>query len=270
MTWRAGWYVDCAPRSYIVKSSGGALAAGKYYFEVTITSGGADGTNGYGILVGVCTSTAVLTGICITALNAAQANQAGAAFFNSRANNPFSAANGWGYPNQIGDIPVEAVGTTAVYGVCLDTINHKLWFRNITDASPAAGKFAGGTNPDGEPQNNLYGADISASGPSPITGSVFIMVGASHGSGSAKGAGTVNFGASAFTGTPPTGFVSIYSVYPGAALNPADNSNLTLSNGNLSFDGTNVPVSFSPPISGFSTNVGFSNACRSNFAIAQA
>lgn len=268
MSWRAGWYVDCAPKTYLARSSL-ILPAGAYYWEVTVTEAGVDGTNGYGILAGVCNSSFVLTGCCATAVNPATPNEQHGAFFSTHANNAFSPAPGQGYPNPTGSIPVELVGVPpGVYGLALDTINNKLWYRNITDNSPS-GKYAGGSNSNGEPENNLHGADISASGPSPVLGPVYPMFGASHGSGAAKGAGTVNFGASAFTGTAPTGFVSPYSVFPQAALNPDDNSNLVLSNGNLSFDGTNVPVTFSPAIDIFTTNVGYSSACRANFAIAQ-
>lgn len=267
-----GWWLDFQPASAMAFSSITPITAAKYYFEVTITSGGADGTGGYGILFGICNKSAVLVGVTASSINIAQPNSSGACFTSSRANNPFEGALGWGYPVRPTGVPVEAVGTTAVYGVALDTVNHKIWWRNITDASPGSGLYGGGTNINtGNPATNVMGADFSSGGgASPVTGPVYIMVGASHGSAAAKGAGTLNFGATAFTGTAPTGFVSIESVFPGAALNPSDNSNLVLSNGNLSFDGTNVPVTFSPAISGFVTNVGFHNACRSVFAIAQA
>lgn len=268
MSWRSGWYLDCAPKTYIAKSSGGAIPAGKYYWEVTIDAGGADGTGGYGILAGVANSSAILTGTVATAIGAAQPNSIGAAFFNSRANNPSSAANGWGYPDRAGSIPVEITGTTGTYGLLLDTINHKLWYRNITNDSPS-GFWAGSPlSSSGDPTTNTLGADLAAMG---VTGNLYVLVGASHGSASAKGQGTVNFGASAFAATPPTGSTSLQSAIGGSlvTLDPTNNSNLVLSNGNLTFAGTNVPVTFSPAISGFTTNVGFSNSVRSRFAIAQ-
>lgn len=266
-----GWWLDYQPASALAFSQPAVVAAGGYYFEVTITSGGADGTGGYGILFGICNASTVLVGTVANAINAAQPNSAGACFTSSRANNPTETTLGWGYPNRPTGIPVEATGLTAVYGVAIDTTNKKVWWRNITDASPAAGLYGGGTNINtGNPATNVQGADFSSGGPSPVTGPIYILVGASHGATTAKGTGTVNFGASAFTGTAPSGFVSIESAFPGATLNPADNSNLVLSNGNLSFSGANVPVTFSPAISGFSTNVGFHNCCRSRFSIAQA
>lgn len=273
MSWRAGWFLDCAPKTLICVSNGPVLPIGKYYFEVTITSGGADGTGGYGILFGICNINAALVGVTASSINLAQPNSVNSCFVSSRANNPTESGLGWGYPNRPSGIPVEATGLTAVYGVALDTTNHKIWWRNITNGSPPSGLYGGDPTflNSGVPATNTYGADFSSGGGvSPVTGTLYIMVGASHGTGAAKGTGTVNFGASAFTGTAPTGFGTIETAFPGAALNPNDNSNIVLTNNNLSFAGTNVPVTFSPAISGFTTNVGFHNACRSRFAIAQA
>lgn len=243
------------------------LEAGKYYWEVKITEGGADGTSGYGILAGVSTIGATLTGVVAAAINAAQPNSAGSAFFNSRANNGVEHATGWGYPVRPAGITAgQALLNDVVFGLALDAVNRKIWWRNITDGVPAAGAWDGGASPTGNPATNTGGADLAALA---VDGPLYVLVGASHGSAAAKGAGVINFGATAFTGTAPTGFNSIYSVFPGAALNPNDNSNITLSGGNLTFDGTDVPVTFSPAISGFTTNVGYHNAVRGNFAIAQ-
>lgn len=268
--WRYGWWLDGHPAaSGVFVTSQAVITAGKYYWEVTITSGGADGTSGYGILLGVCSRAMVLTGTVATAINLAQPNSQYGAFINTRANNPIESANGWGYPARAGGIAVEIMGAPpGVYGVAINTITHKVWWRNITDNSPAG--FWGGGGNSGDPVTGAEGADISASGPSPVLGNVYAMVGASHGAAAAKGAGSINFGASAFTGAVPTGYVSIESVFPGANLNSADNSNISLSGSNLVFDGTNVPVTFSPAISGFTSNVGFSNSVRSRFCIAQA
>ena len=264
-----GWFLDGHPAGTLIASSVGAtLTAGKYYWEVTITDGGADGTNGWGIIAGIAGSNMVLNGTVCTAIGTAQANSQYGVFFNSRADNAFSAANGWGYPNRPGAIPVEAVLDNVTYGLALNTLTKKLWYRNITDNSPAgAGVFSGGAS-SGDPVAGTEGADFTAAGPSPILTSVFVMVGASHGAAAAKGAGSVNFGASAFVGAVPTGYVSIESGFPGAALNPNDNSNIVLSGSNLVFDGSLVPVTFSPAIGGFTTNVGYSNAVRSRFSIA--
>lgn len=36
MSWRSGWFLDCAPKSYVCLSTGGGDAHGGYYFEVTL------------------------------------------------------------------------------------------------------------------------------------------------------------------------------------------------------------------------------------------
>lgn len=264
--WRYGWWLDGHQASSLVVASQAVVSAGKYYWETTITSGAADGTGGYGILCGVCMPTLPLTGTVATSVNIAQGP--GGQFVSWRAANPISDVTGWGSPTRMGGIfggePL-AVGEKIAFA--LDTVNHKLWVRNVSSGVPAANGWAGGASQSGDPVANVSGADLATNG---LTGNLYIVCGCSHGAAAAKGTGTINFGATAFTGTPPTGFVSIESVFPGAALNSSDNSNIVLSNGNLTFDGANVPVTFSPAIGGFTTNVGYSNAVRSRFSIAQA
>lgn len=266
-----GWFLDGQPAGLMVPVSAGASipasAGTKFYFEVTIDSGGADGTSGYGVHFGIATSALVLNGTVATAINAAQANSQYGTFWNTRVDaGGTSGLLGWGYPTRPGGlISGSAQANGDVFGIALDTTNKKIWAKNLTLGST----WGGGVSEVGDPTANAYGADFSASGGmSPVTGAIFIICGCSHGSASAKGQGTINFGASAFTGTAPTGYVSIESVFPGAALNPDDNSNIVLSNNNLTFAGTNVPVTFSPAISGFTTNVGYSNTVRSRFSIA--
>lgn len=255
--WRYGWWLDGSPAaSGMFASSQNILTAGKYYWEVAIDEGGADGTGGYGILFGVANSTMVLTGTVCTSIGVAQVNSQGGLFWNGRANNPFTSINGWGYPNRAGaGVVIEIVGTTGVYGIKFDAIAGTIGFRNITDNSPAGVTVFETTTI----------TDV-------IPGATFLhaMVGASHGAGASKGVGTINFGGSAFTGAVPSGFVSIASTFSGAKLNSADNSNLVLSNGDLTFSGANVPVTFSPAVEGFTTNVGYSSSIRSNFLIALA
>lgn len=249
-----GWWLDYHPRSALAFSSVSPIAAGAYYFEVSLDEGGADGTGGRGILFGICDRRTNLVGTVCSSVNTDQSNGRGGCFFTGNANNPFTSVAGWGSPvraNASGLI--ETVGTTGVYGIKLDTINHTIAVRNITDDSPA-------------------GTYVSDNWAAKVSGPVYILLGASHGTGATKGVGTVNFGASAFVASLPTSHVSIESVFPGAIINPADNSNIVLSNGNKTFAGTNVPVAFSPrpPGVAFDTNVGYHNACRSLFTIAQA
>ena len=260
-----GWFLDGNIAGAGMKVySRQILDAGKYYWEVTTDAAAADGTNGYGIMSGVCTGNLLLTGTLATAVNVPQGP--GGQFINWRAANPVSDAPGWGSPTRMGGITGgEPLAVGAKMGFALDTVNNKLWVRNVTDGVPASG-WAGGASQSGDPATNVSGADLTANG---LGGFLFIMVGASHGATTNRGIGTINFGASAFTGTVPSGFVSIFSVFPTAKLNSADNSNLVLSNGDLTFDGSAVPVTFSPAIEGFTTNVGYSSSCRSNFLIAQ-
>jgi len=253
-----GWWLDFHPQSAIAFSGEPTpLTPGKYYWEVTITEGGADGTSGYGILMGVAEAGMALVDVVDTAVNLAQAGSQYGAFINIRVDaTGLEAANGWGYPNRSGGIgqgSADAVGN--VYGLALDTLNKKLWYRNLTRNLPT-GAWGGGASP-GDPAANTEGCSLTFVA---VTGPVYVMVGASHGAASAKGAGTINFGASAFTGTAPTGFVSIESVWPAAQLNPSDTA-IVISGGNLAFAGTNVPTT---------GNLGLSYAARSRFSIAQA
>jgi uncharacterized protein (TIGR02217 family) len=244
----------------------GVLPPGKYYWEMTVDTAGRDGTAGYGVLCGVCLASTPLTGTVATAINIAQGP--GGAFISARAGDSTETCPGWGSPTRMGGIPQgcpAAVGE--VFGFALDTINHKLWVRNVTRTVPVggwAGDIAGNLN--GNPVTNAFGADLAVMG---LVGNLFMICGASHGAGMSAGVGTVNLGQSAFVNPSLTGFVSIYSAYNAAALNAGDNSNLVLTNAGKTFNGTNVPVTFSPPIAGFSTNVGYSNAVRSNFSIQQ-
>jgi hypothetical protein len=256
-----GWFLDGHPSGTLIAASAGALIpAGKYYFEVTVDHTGDGSDAGWGVAVGIASSTmASLFDIVDASVNNPQAASTQANFLTVKDNT--SNGSGWGYPDR--PVGISPVQDGEVIGVAVNTIAKTLWWRNVTDASvwnldgaadPATGA---GTN------TNLW----SALGASPITGNVYILVGADLGNNGGfgspfnqKGKGTVNFGATAFTGTAPSGFVSIESVYPGAALNPNDNSDLTLTNGNLTFEGLSRNATYADPYC----------ACRSRFAIAQA
>jgi len=267
--WRYGWWLDGSPGGALVPNSSGVLlVAGKYYWEVTVGEGGQDGTSGYGLIMGIAGLSMSLTGPVATAIAINQPNSQYGNFINCRVDvSGLETANGWGYPLRPGGIAAgDAIAVGNVFGFALNTLTKKIWWRNISRDRPTG--FWAPTN-SGDPVTGAEGADFSSGGASPITTSIAVVVGASHGSGSAKGVGTINFGATAFTGTPPTAYTPINTAFPGAALNPNDNSNIVLSNGNLTFSGANVPVTFSPAIGGFTANVGYSNAVRSRFLIAQ-
>ena len=253
-----GWFLDGHPSGTLIAASGGAsIAAGKYYFEVTLVDSGNGSDSGWGMAVGIASATMTsLFDIVDAAVNNPQAASTQANFFTVKDNTSNGA--GWGYPLRPTGISPVAEG--AVIGVAVNTIAKTIYWRNVTTAS--VWNLDAASDPvTGAGTTNLW-SDL---GNSPITGNIYILVGAdlgnSGGFGSAyteEGRGTVNFGASAFTGTAPTGYVSIESVFAGAALNPNDNSDRTLSNGNLSF-------------AGFSRNATYSNpfcACRSRFTIA--
>lgn len=258
MSWRAGWFLDCAPKSLVCSSTGATVSAGKYYFEVTLDVGGIGADEGYGIVVGFAGASATLFDTVLANVNLAQAASAQTNFTGPARTDVGVNLPGWGYPvRPTGCSPVNATGQKI--GVAINTVTKRIFWRNATtgsiwnlDASvdPATGA---GTNQ----------IDFSASGSSPITGSVYVLVGASLGNSSfggpytLKGKGTLNFGASAFTGAIPSGYVSIESVFTGAALNPKDNSNLTLTNGNLTFEATTRDTINQPVC-----------CCRSRFAIA--
>lgn len=254
-----GWFLDGHPAGLMVPvSAGKTLTAGKWYFEVTLDDGGIGSDEGWGIVVGFAGSTADLTNTVLANVGIAQAASA-QTNFTGPARGEAPTLSGWGYPTRPpGCSPVTAVGQKL--GIAINTIAKTIWWRNATTGSiwnlDAAADPATGAGV------NII--DFSASGASPITGSVFVLVGASLGNSGGfgspyteKGQGTLNFGASAFTGAVPSGYSSIESGFPGAALNPNDNSNLTLTNGNLTFEATTRDT-INQPI----------NCCRSRFAIA--
>lgn len=253
--WRCGWWLDGSPcAAGMFASSQNVLVAGKYYFEVSMDEGGSDGTGGWGILFGVADFRMPLTGTVCVSINTPQGQ--GGCFYSGKGNNPTTATLGWGSPGRANaDNVSELWGTSGVYGVKFNAIDHTLSFRNITNDRPASGLFSAETDID----TIIADAEF-----------LHVMVGASHGGTTNKGVGTVNFGGSAFAGPVPSGYASIASVFSGAKLNSADNSNLVLSNGDLTFSGENVPVTFTPAVSGFTTNVGYSSSIRSNFLIALA
>lgn len=255
MSWRSGWFLDCAPKT-LVCSSGTVIPVGGYYFEVTITGTAAfDG----GILVGVANRGTILNGIIASGINLAQPNSTGSVFFTSSIDPGFAGAAGWGYPTRCGGMAYGATAVPRTFGVALSTLHKKLWFKNQEDVVHG---WSGGSTSNGDPATNNDGADLAALG---VTGNIYIVVGALH-----HGIGVVNFGATAFAQAAPTGFFSVESASPGAQLNPSDKgTDIVLSGGNLTFNGTAVPVAFTPPIAGFSNNVGYTEGVRSRFCFAQ-
>lgn len=267
-----GWWLDYQPGSAVAFSGDPTpITPGLYYWEVTINAGGQTG-DGYGILFGVANSSAILRDTVDAAVNSDQPNAVDAAFVVARVNaSGAEDAAGWGYPVRMGGITAGcATATGQVYGCALNTLTKKFWVRNISRDIPS-GQYAGGGGA-GDPASGTQGCDLTGI---PVTGPLFIFVGGSNdgtGDGShytgVAGKGTINFGASAFTGTPPTGFVSIESVFPGAKLNTNDNSNLVLTNGNLTWEASGQIIATQGFISG-SQQLDSYNSARSIFSIAQ-
>jgi hypothetical protein len=231
--WRHGWFLDRAP---LVKaqSIGGFGSAGKYYFEVTLTS-----TSGFGsgsACFGICNSSANLPRIVDAAVNVAQAQTAGAIVIAAA---PDGGSNAWGYPTKLDLIGPGTWTLNQVMGVAVDTVNKLLWVKNIS----AGTAWKGNGGPLSDPSTGADGADFATAN-HPVTGNIYAFVGAGDGDGLSGGGARVNFGATAFTGALPTGYAAWGAT---DTLNPDDNSNLTLSGGNLiatalrEIAGTNVP-----------------------------
>lgn len=246
-----GWWLDYHPATALAFSQPEPLVAGGYYWEVTVTFTEQAAAS---VLMGIADSRTSLVDTCFAGLNLAVVQATGANFFNTGVAAGGGDTAGWGYPNRPGSGFSVATAISQVFGFCLQSVQKKLWYKNVTLNSPS-GEWAGGTSIHGDPAANTFGADISATGPSPMVGNIYVLVGASKGA-SINGSGTVNFGATAFTGTPPTGFIA---PAPGVGLNPADNSNIVLSNNNLSFSGSAVTA----------TGLTNHNSVRSRFSIAQ-
>lgn len=230
VNWRHGWFLDRAPLVGVV-SSGGTGSAGKYYFEVklTTTNGFASGTGVFGI----CNSGATLARIVDVSVNIAQGPGAITVY-----GDPNGGSNMFGYPGKTGLVGPGTWALNQTMGLAVDTINHKLWVR-----VPAGTWIGNGFTAD--PVTGVNGADWASGGLSPVTGNIYAFVGGTNTSGVSFGGVTVNFGATAFVLALPTG----YSAWGATEiLNPADNSNLTLSGGNLvanaasAIVGTNGPA----------------------------
>lgn len=230
--WRHGWFLDSAPL-VAAKSSGGTGSAGKYYFEVKLTT-----TNGFATgsgVFGICNSGANLARIVDVNVNVAQAQTAGAIVWTG---DPNGGNNAWGYPTKLTLGGPGQWNLDEIFGVAIDTVNKLVWVRK------PSGVWVGNGNPSPDPVTGAEGVDF-ASADHPVTGNIYAFAGGTNTNPASYGGVTLNFGATAFSIAAPTGFSAW-----GASeiLNPADNSNLTLSGGNLVADaasaitGTNGPA----------------------------
>lgn len=220
MSWRTGWYVDCAPKTYMA-SSRLVGAEGKYYFEATVTHGWDSGFDaGYGVF-GIAGSNALLDFVGGDLANgAAQTVEAETMGWFT---NTLGSGRGLGHPDRISGVNAD-VGAGTIYAVAVNTSLHRLWIRNVS----AGGAWAGdGLLPD--PATNTSGRLYTNNITSPY---IHAFVGASQRNNTNYGAATINLGGSAFTGTVPSGYVAWSAAN---TLNPSDASvKLVLSGGNLS------------------------------------
>jgi hypothetical protein len=148
--------------------------AGKFYFEITYTTL----TGGLNCGVGVGTITSTYTNMGGSATTGAMLYRSGNIWANG-ANSGFALGNRAG-----GD----------VFGIAVDLNNRQIWFR----VAPSGNWNGSGT---ANPATNTGGATLPAGGLVP-----FLTYGSSGGT--SGNVFTANFGASAFTGTVPSGFTS--------------------------------------------------------------
>lgn len=146
-------------------------SSGKYYFELT-----ANTWTTINDQVGLATATAAFN-TATTTTGKAFVNGGGAVWVNA-----VSVGVGLG-----------TISSGMVVGIAVDLSAHLIWFR----VAPAGNWNASGT---ANPATGVGGISISA-----LAGTLY----PTFGGGSATGqVGTANFGASAFTGTPPSGFTA--------------------------------------------------------------
>lgn len=211
------WFVDASP---ISGNCGGGLvgtdnptnsppaaynpAGGKFYMEFKIGAISNSG-KGTGFQFGVANNTASLTKWL-----GHDANAAVKAFINS--NDEIAGA---------AHTADATLNTNDFYGMAVDTINNKLWFKDWT--SGPVGWIGGG-----DPSLGTGGYDISG-----LSGDLYLVFsGPAH---PGNDAITINTGGSAFSGTMPTGF-SAWDALNLTAWNTADAGKLTISGGVTNFN----------------------------------
>lgn len=263
--WRYGWFLDGNPGGTLLAASSATGPAGTYYWEVTLVSGTLpNGFQTSGVAFGVANSSSDLTYTVDAGLNLPQVESTSTIFTIPIIDGIGNGSTVWGYPSHTFNDTHNALAAGQVYSFALNTTTHRIWWRAATGADTR-------WNTDGSanPATGVGGIDISATGPSPVLGNVFPLFGATNGCSNGSpnydtpSVGTVNFGATAFAGTPPSGYVSPYSIFnTSAVLDPANNGRLTLSNGNLTFTGV-FPIGTSNQGNKYDT-------VRARFSFAQA
>ena len=155
--------------------SAASRSTGKYYVEFTVT----------GALVGADTGLGIATSAAVLTSFGSNATQGVACFA--------GAGQIWfnGSPTGVSSSGTNIIGT--VWSIAVDLVNSKIWFR--TNATAWNGS---GTD---NPATNTGGTNIAALFPTNAAYAIFCS------NGSAAGI-TANFGGSAFSFTPPSGFTA--------------------------------------------------------------
>lgn len=193
------------------------------YFELTLThsfiSGFDAGIAGFGI----CGATASLTAAGFWDNNSLQAAEAEIC---GSTHNSVGSGSAVGYPSKWVGINTGALDR--VYALAVNLTAELIWFRDVTGAS--GWSSTGTAPPTPDPETDANGFDYSAV----ITGAVYAFGGATHNNFLGNyGEGVLNFGATAFVGAIPAGYVAWGA---GETLNPSDKSgDILLSGSNLTF-----------------------------------
>lgn len=244
MTWRAGWNLDRAAGTYIVRCTGGVSAGGGFYFEAKIVATASASSP----LVGVGNSTFQLHNP--TSLDVSPPDPstfAGAALLQFK--NSGLAPVGRGYPSNINGAATTTFATGDTVGIAVHSTLNKLWWRNAT-TSPGTwwGNNLGGTQ---DPVAGTNGFDFTPStGTTPISGNLFIVVGAGNEAVASTQDILLNFGATSFVATAPSGYAAWDST-GGTLINTQDaDGHLTIAasaleiTGASAIPGTNQPTAF--------------------------
>lgn len=162
---------NAGARSTALKSSG------KFYFEVTATD-----LDGAFDAIGILTAAGTLTNLVTNGTNCGVVYRASGAIWGNGASSSMA---------------IGAIADGDIIGVAVDLDNERIWFRK----APSGNWNGSGT---ADPATNTSGANISS-----FSGTTMGPAVGFGGTGTAAGDNfTGNFGASAFTGSVPSGFTS--------------------------------------------------------------
>lgn len=190
MTWRAAWNVDCAARTYAVVCTGGSGGGGKLYLEAQGISFNSDAE----VFIGIADASFALANPISFDVAPPQGPHCVGLTFKTSGQVPV----GWGTPDHPATVATSTFATNDWMGIGINTLTGRLWWRNAT-ASPST--WWGGTgSPD--PVTGTDGFDVTGN----LTGNIYVIVGAGNENTPGTNSILVNFGATAFAATKPTGW----------------------------------------------------------------